>query len=499
MTGRRGIPAPAGDGAFGVWRRLTRWAGLAVLSLGLLGCSSLSEFGNLFEDEAESTEAVAKAEEKPKEGFPTLQDVPDNPPPATSAEARKDVREGLVADRDKAQYTDETLRAPLSDRPVAPPSPPAATATPVPAAPKDTTPSPSQTASASVSAGAAKPVAPPQAPQIVEPPKPPAPPQAPPAGATAPTAPVSSAELKSATSPDDPLPQTTATPMIAAMTRGADKTRDRQGYTDRRKNLPASTPLDASPTVDRSGLPKPPDPAMTKGAAAPAATAPTAAAAPAPPAAPTQIAAPAPVAARAATGAPTLGALAAATPTSTDAQPTARQPETTVISSGNVVQDTFDRQMQASASPQFGAAGQSASTPQSPRVAATGAASAAAPAAGRLEPVIILFGTGSSKLSAADGRVVRGVVEQYRSNGGYIRVVGHASSRTRQMTVEQHMLTNFSISLARGQSVAEALIGQGVDPSAIVVEAKGDAEPRYFEAMPNGAARNRRVEIFLEN
>jgi outer membrane protein OmpA-like peptidoglycan-associated protein len=477
MTGRCGIPAPAGDGAFGAWRGLTRWAGLAVLSLGLLGCSSLSEFGSLFEDEAESTEAVAKAEEKPKEGFPTLQDVPDNPPPATSPQARQDVREGLIADRDKAQYTDERLRAPLGDRPVAPPSPPAA--------PKDTTPSPTPTASASVSATAAKPVAPPQAPQIVEPPKPPAPPQAPPAGATAPTAPVSSAELKSATSPDDPLPQATATPMIAAMTRGADKTRDRQSYTDRRKDLPASTPLDASPTVDRSGLPKPPDPAMTKGAAAPAATTPA-------PAAPTQIVAPTPVA-------PSAVARVASAPPSAVAPTTVRQPETTIISSGNVVQDTFNRQMQASASPQFGAARQAASTPQSPRVAATGAASAAAPAAGSLEPVIILFGTGSSKLSAADRRVVRGVVEQYRSGGGYVRVVGHASSRTRQMTVEQHMLTNFSISLARGQSVAEALIGQGVDPSAIVVEAKGDAEPRYFEAMPNGAARNRRVEIFLEN
>jgi len=493
MTGLRRITAATDAGALGVRRGLARWVGLAVLSFGLLGCSSLSEFGSLFEDEAESPEAAAKAEEKPKEGFPTLQEVPDNPPPTTSDQTREEVREGLIADRDKAQYTDEALRAPLSDSPVAPPSPPAAApAAPAaaPAVPKEPVPVPAVTVAAS--ADTAKPVAPPQAPKYVEPPKPPAPPKAPPVGGAAPTAPVSSAELKSSTSPDDPLPQTTATPMIAAMTRGLEKTtRERQGGAYKREDLPASTPLDASPTVDRSGLPKPPDPAMTKGSAAPAATAPRTATAPAPPAAPTPVT-PLPAA-------PSPSIVAPAAPAAAVAQTTVRQQETTIISSGDVVQDTFDRQMQASASPQFGAARQTDVMPRAPQVAATGSAAAVPQASGIPGPLIILFATGSSKLSTADRRVVRDVAEQYRSRGGYVRVVGHASSRTRQMSVEQHMLTNFSISLARGQSVAQALMDQGVEPSAIVVEAKGDAEPRYFEAMPNGAARNRRVEIFIEN
>jgi outer membrane protein OmpA-like peptidoglycan-associated protein len=38
---------------------------------------------------------------------------------------------------------------------------------------------------------------------------------------------------------------------------------------------------------------------------------------------------------------------------------------------------------------------------------------------------------------------------------------------------------------------------QGVAAQQIVVQAKGDAEPLYFEFMPNGEAKNRRVEVFV--
>jgi len=32
----------------------------------------------------------------------------------------------------------------------------------------------------------------------------------------------------------------------------------------------------------------------------------------------------------------------------------------------------------------------------------------------------------------------------------------------------------------------------------IIVEAKGDEDPVFFEFMPNGEAYNRRVEIYLQ-
>ena len=95
MTLRRGPTNAAGSGALGLRRGLIRCGAVALLSFGLIGCSTLSDLSSVFSSEAESPESVAKAEPKAKEGFPTLQDVPDNPPPATSPEAREEIREGL--------------------------------------------------------------------------------------------------------------------------------------------------------------------------------------------------------------------------------------------------------------------------------------------------------------------------------------------------------------------------------------------------------------------
>jgi flagellar motor protein MotB len=90
------------------------------------------------------------------------------------------------------------------------------------------------------------------------------------------------------------------------------------------------------------------------------------------------------------------------------------------------------------------------------------------------------------------------VVSEYKKRPGMIRVVGHASSRTRDLSISQHKLVNFDISLKRAQVVANRLARMGVKSEDILIEARGDSEPLYFEAMPRGEAENRRVEIFLE-
>jgi len=46
--------------------------------------------------------------------------------------------------------------------------------------------------------------------------------------------------------------------------------------------------------------------------------------------------------------------------------------------------------------------------------------------------------------------------------------------------------------------VARALRQAGVPAQRLVVEAVGDAQPVYYEFMPNGEAENRRVEVFVE-
>lgn len=111
---------------------------------------------------------------------------------------------------------------------------------------------------------------------------------------------------------------------------------------------------------------------------------------------------------------------------------------------------------------------------------------------------VIRFATGSARIGSRDRRSIRQVYEAYRARRGRIHVLGHASSRTRNMNRVRHQLANFQISYDRARSVADELVRLGVDPSAIVVNAMSDQHPAFFEVMPAGEAGNRRAEIFLE-
>ena len=112
---------------------------------------------------------------------------------------------------------------------------------------------------------------------------------------------------------------------------------------------------------------------------------------------------------------------------------------------------------------------------------------------------IIFFGHGSAELDAGDLSVLSDVVTLQQQRGGTLRVVGHASSRTHNATLDEHRLANFEMSLTRAEVVREELRRLGVPAETVHAEALGDAEPVYHEFMPSGEAGNRRVEIFLEN
>jgi len=112
-------------------------------------------------------------------------------------------------------------------------------------------------------------------------------------------------------------------------------------------------------------------------------------------------------------------------------------------------------------------------------------------------PVLIRFRHGSTQLSGAGKKRLRQLASQARQAGKTIYVVGHASQRTGDMSYAKHKLVNFNVSLDRANRVAGELRRQGVAAQQIVVQAKGDAEPLYFEFMPNGEAKNRRVEVFV--
>ncbi|MBB4312852.1 OmpA family protein [Roseospira marina] len=111
---------------------------------------------------------------------------------------------------------------------------------------------------------------------------------------------------------------------------------------------------------------------------------------------------------------------------------------------------------------------------------------------------VIYFADGSSRLSNADRQVLGQVAALQRQYGGLLRVIGHASSRTGATSIAQHKLANFNVSLARANSVAEALIGAGVPGRFLYVGAASDSQPVYLEIMPTGEAGNRRTEIYLD-
>lgn len=117
---------------------------------------------------------------------------------------------------------------------------------------------------------------------------------------------------------------------------------------------------------------------------------------------------------------------------------------------------------------------------------------------GSYQVATIQFGNGSANLTAEDKRILREVLNIHREQGGVIRVVGHASSRTKDMTADQHMKVNHSVSLSRADKVAFELLAQGMPGERLFVGGVSDSQPLYQEVMPSGEAGNRRTEIFVD-
>jgi len=108
------------------------------------------------------------------------------------------------------------------------------------------------------------------------------------------------------------------------------------------------------------------------------------------------------------------------------------------------------------------------------------------------------FKHGSASLSQGDRRLITDLARQALQTNAFLRVVGHASMRTREMDPIKHTMVNFDISLRRANIVASALINAGFPAERLIVDAVGDTQPLFSEAMPSGERANRRTEIFLE-
>jgi outer membrane protein OmpA-like peptidoglycan-associated protein len=112
-------------------------------------------------------------------------------------------------------------------------------------------------------------------------------------------------------------------------------------------------------------------------------------------------------------------------------------------------------------------------------------------------PGLIRFRHGSASLSGKGKKYLNQVANRAKREGKTVFVVGHSSKRTGDMSYAKHKMVNFNLSFDRANIVARELRRRGVVSEQIVVQAKGDAEPLYFEFMPYGEAKNRRVEVYV--
>ena len=110
----------------------------------------------------------------------------------------------------------------------------------------------------------------------------------------------------------------------------------------------------------------------------------------------------------------------------------------------------------------------------------------------------INFYSGSSQVDGSGLSKIKKVAKIAKEREAKIKIVGHASKRTRDMPLAKHKLVNFNISDKRAQSVADIFIKKYNFPSNnILTEAVSDTKPLFKENMPAGTKANQRTEIFL--
>lgn len=110
----------------------------------------------------------------------------------------------------------------------------------------------------------------------------------------------------------------------------------------------------------------------------------------------------------------------------------------------------------------------------------------------------IYFLSGSSNLSETDRRVIQQVTDMARRTGGTLRIIGHSSVGPQDRYSERQQVVNYKVSLDRANAVASHILRAGIPRDRMKVTAEGDRNPIYSESSPNGAAGNRRTEIYLE-
>lgn len=460
-------------------RTLVRVAAIIVMAAGSCACSTMSDLnpfggsdntaidsqgypipapqadnGAAPADTAATTTATDNsATTADNAAYPSVASVPDKPKPTTTPQERTEISHTLVADRSRAQYSADALRG--GTEPAAAPPPPAppqadlASVEPAPDTSTDTASSDnsgdSSAAAPSSDSGISSAVAP-----------------APAASSSS-----QSSELSAAT---EPAPAPAPSTKVASLT-------------------PPSAPVAATA------------PAVSSAHAASAI-----------PGAEPAIPADAPLAFNPSTAPPLDSSVSQFVPELVLARYQATQAEAKGLSSPTATRKVKVTPAQAvrpangnqSSNDSGGVLVNMDAIGASPGVVKTSASSGAvAPASwsvpGRTPTGVVFFGATGSGINAAGEAQIRAAAQAYKARGtGYVRVVGHAASRTGNMPLNQHIAYVFKQSQQHATAVAQALIKAGVPANAVIVEAVGDTQPVYYELMPQGEDGNRRTEIFIE-
>lgn len=440
----------------------TRLATTALVVAGVLGaagCSSVPDAVNPVEwyrgasdavggmfggDEPEAGKTAGDPGTSADTSYPNLASVPPRPTPSTTAEQREALKQGLVADRANARYTEPTPSSSPTASAAPAPAPRAPAAAPQrsqPQAPQKSQSPPPRPAESQAALPAAAPPAATAAPQApARPVAAPAPAPAP-VAVPAPAAVSSGSGQRSALWPNRPVPET---PGLRASTTG------QVGGEEIHRSVAerSRTPLPAHVTASRSPAP-----------AAPAAAADT-------------------------------------------SSGLAQRTTFDSAGSGSATSGTWSQPSSVPAAP---------SEPPRPRVSeqsvivnedAIGGAPAAVPVATTLGgrrylASTVYFGHGSASLTDAERREIADIAKAAAANGAAMQVIGHTSARTADLSMRDHETANLAMSMRRAQAVANVLIRAGMPADRVIVEARGDAQPEFYEVMPAGEAGNRRAEIVV--
>ncbi len=109
----------------------------------------------------------------------------------------------------------------------------------------------------------------------------------------------------------------------------------------------------------------------------------------------------------------------------------------------------------------------------------------------------INFSAGSSTLNSLDLRKIKKVMSLAKEKNAVVKIVGHASTRTKDMPLLKHKLANFAISDKRSQAVAKVFIDNKFPLNKLITEAVSDSKPLFHESMPAGTYGNQRTEIYI--